>query len=310
MKTASMRIAPVIVLLLLLSAPSAAREGRFSGQRAMEWLQYQCDLGPRTPESPGHAALRSTIKSLADSLGFTAHEICFTRDDPYAEQDLTLCNIVVSTGPRESLHLWLGAHFDSRPFCDKDPDPEKAKLPLVGANDAASGTAVLLHLMEIFAEHPPSRAVDLIFFDGEDYGHAGDIEGFCLGSKRLARTWRNFGSPLQHEKIEGLIVLDMVAEKNARIPMEAHSLRYAENLTMRVFERAADLGLETFEMVPGPPVYDDHVPFLEMGIPAVDLIDFDYPQWHTADDTPEYCSAASLEDVGTLILDIAYKPLN
>lgn len=298
------------LMLIGCATPIQAQDSAFSGERAMHWLQYQCDLGPRTPQSPGHGTLRRTIRSLADSLGFKAAELCFTIKDPYADKDLTLCNIIVTVGPEDSRHLWLGAHYDSRPFCDRDADPVKAKQPLIGANDAGSGTAVLLHLMEIFAENPPSRRIQLIFFDGEDYGRAGDLAGFCLGSKHLAEGLRSFGSPLLPELVDGLIVLDMVAERDAFIQMENTSLRYAPDWTRAVFQRAVDLGLAVFDMSPGPSVYDDHVPFLQMGIPSLDLIDFDYPQWHTSDDSPRHCSPQSLEAVGSLVLDIAYRPLD
>jgi glutaminyl-peptide cyclotransferase len=202
----------------------------------------------------------------------------------------------------------LGAHYDTRPVCDRDADPEHRSTPLTGANDGASGVAVLLHLMEILGRNLPPGGVDFLFFDGEDSGLSGDSSGFCLGSRHLAATCRDFGNPLSQGTPRGLIVLDMVGKKNLQIPMEAYSLVNAPEWTESVFERAEQLGLEAFIRQRGPAIYDDHVPFMEIGIPAVDLIDFDFPQWHTTGDTPDICSISSLNEVGRLMLDIIYKP--
>jgi Zn-dependent M28 family amino/carboxypeptidase len=223
-------------------------------------------------------------------------------------QTVQICNLVVSAGPSGGQRLWLGAHYDTRPVSDRDPDPAKRTLPLIGANDGASGVAVLLHLLEILGANPPPTGVDLLFFDGEDSGLAGDAAGFCLGSRHLASTWRQFGNPLSLGNPRGLIVLDMVGEKNLQIPMEAYSAVNAPAWTEAVFARAGRLGLTAFVPERGPAVYDDHVPFLEQGIPAVDLIDFDFPQWHTSEDTPDVCSESSLSEVGRLMVDLIYRP--
>lgn len=298
-------------------APAAAAPGAaappaevpaFSGARAMRWLRAQCDLGPRPPGSAAHARLRRLIRAKADSLGLRCVELCFEIDDPYGDGRLPVCNLVVSAGPPGGTRLWVGAHYDTRPRSDRETDPARAALPLLGANDGASGTAVLLHLAELLASRPPPRGVDLLFFDAEDYGREGDLQYYCLGSARLAGTWRDFGSPLAGGRPEGLILLDLVGERGLTVPMEGYSLRQAEAWTRRVFARAAALGLPAFVPAPGPAVYDDHLPFLRAGVPAVNLIDFDFPEWHTQRDTPAVCDPASLEQVGTLVADLAYRP--
>lgn len=300
----------LVAALPLAAALAQTPEGlpEFSGDRAMAWLVQQCDLGPRTPGSEGNAALRSLILELAAQTGLAATELCFDATDPLSGRPVVLCNIVVSAGPRQGSRLWLGAHFDTRPMCDKDPDPALRSQPLTGANDAASGTAILLHLMELFASRPPLRGVDLLFLDGEDSGSAGRPQEFCLGSAHLARTWQDFGNPLAGQAPAGVIILDMVGDRDLTIPMEQYSLQYAPDLLEMVFDRAAALGLPAFVPETGPAVYDDHVPFLQAGIPAVDLIDFDYPAWHTTGDVPAACSPASLAQVGTLMVDLLYNP--
>jgi hypothetical protein len=274
----------------------------------MELLRAQCEIGPRIPGSAGNLRLQEMILEMAKTHGLAAARLCFEAVDPMSAQTVEICNIVVSAGPEGGDRLWLGAHFDTRPVSDRDPDPALRSVPLVGANDGASGVAVLLHLVEILGANPPPAGVDLLFFDGEDSGQGGDPAGFCLGSRRLARTWRDFGNPLSGGNPRGLIVLDMVGKKNLLVPMEAYSVVNAPEWTEAVFERAENLGLGAFVRQRGPAVYDDHVPFLEQGIPAVDLIDFDYPQWHTTGDTPETCSGSSLAQVGRLMVDLIYRP--
>ncbi len=288
-------------------APGASAPPRFSGARAMRWLREQCDLGPRVPGSPAIERLRRRIEAHADSLGLRCVPLPFSLPDPYGSGELALCNLVISAGPRGGERLWLAAHYDSRPRCDRETDPRLAARALPGANDGASGTAVLLHLADLMAAQPPARGVDLILLDGEDYGREGDPGNYCLGSAQLAATWRTFGCPLAEGKPQGLILLDMVGQKDVSIPMEGNSLREAPEWTRRVFARADALGLGAFAPVEGPAVFDDHVPFLREGIPAVDLIDFDFPEWHTTRDTPAVCSAASLETVGRLVTDLAYR---
>lgn len=292
------------------AAPIASAAGvpAFSGQRAFALLVEQCELGPRTPGSAGNRALRERILALAAAAGLRATPICFEAPLGPGGAELEACNIVVSAGPSGGPRLWLGAHFDTRPWADRDPVASRRGQPIAGANDGASGTAVLLHLIELLGRTPPPQGVDLLFFDAEDSGEAHDAASFCLGSRHLVATRDDFGNPLAGQQPRGLVLLDLVGEKEARIPQEGYSLAQAPAWTRFVFDRAAALGLDVFEPVPGPAVYDDHVPFLLAGIPAVNLIDFDYPQWHTLADTPDRCSPATLEQVGRLVTDLVYRP--
>ncbi len=288
---------------------SAAPAPVFSGERAMALLEYQCGLGPRIPGTSGHRALQDTLMATADRPGWEVRRGCFTTADPLLGGDMEVCNlVVVIPGAGGGPALWLGAHYDTRPLCDMDPDPAKQGLPLPGANDGASGVAILWHLMELADGNPPPRDLVLMFFDGEDSGRPGDPESFGLGSAHLAQNWGTFGSLLPPDRPRGMILLDMVGDAHLSIPMEAYSLAHAEDWTREVFARAEALGLPAFTARRGPAVYDDHIPFLRRGIPAVDLIDFDYPAWHTSGDVPVACSAASLAQVGALVTDLAYHP--
>ncbi len=285
----------------------------FSGDTAFDWLERQVALGPRVPGTTGNRQLQQLILKTAKDLGFTATTACLEINDPLSGDEIEICNLVVTipavqSGAASVGRLWLGAHFDTRPISDRDPDPTRQGLPVPGANDGASGTAILIHLMELLNKQAPPTEVNLLFFDGEDSGPAGDPGGFCLGSRHLAESWQDFGSPLSGPAPRGLVIVDMVGEAGVQIPMEGYSLEYAPDWTALVFERAAMLGLPGFIPAPGRPVYDDHVPFLAQGIPAVDLIDFEFPQWHTTGDIPAVCSPASLQQVGALLWDLIQHP--
>ena len=282
----------------------------FQGQRAMELLIDQCEMGPRSPGSAGNLQLRELIIDKAREGGLRVSTYMFTTEMPMGESPVELCNVIVSAGPdsREpGSRLWLGAHFDTRPVSDRDKDPAQREQPLVGANDGASGVAVLLHLMELMIENPPEAGVELIFFDGEDSGTGGQLGSFCIGSQKLAATLGDFDNPLDKEACQGLIVLDMIGDRNLFVPMEGYSLENAPEFCHMVFGRAAELSLPAFSMTPGRAIFDDHVPFLQQGVAAVDLIDFDFPSWHTTEDTPAACSAESLQQVGTLVTDLVYR---
>lgn len=280
----------------------------FSGARALALIEAQCALGPRHPGSEGIAALRDLITATARAAGLAAVRLPFTAEHPLAGGEVAGWNIVVSAGPPGGERLWLGAHYDTRPVADMESDPAARAVPILGANDGGSGVAVLLHLMELMGRNPPPQGVDLLFFDLEDSGRPAEPSTYCLGSRHLARTWQDFGNPLAGGTPRGLVLLDMVGDRDLNIPMERYSLAHAPAWTRAVFDRAAALGLEAFDPRPGQAIVDDHLPFLERGIPAVDLIDFEYPVWHTAGDVPAACSAASLEQVGRLVTDLVYRP--
>jgi len=307
MSLGALRRAGLILALLLWTAAVAA-DGEFSGERAMHWIRAQTELGPRVPGTPGHRALQELILAHADSLGLRATVLRHVETSPLTGEEMPLAQIVVSAGPDDGDRLWFGAHYDTRAHADRDPERGARTEPIAGANDGASGTAVLLHLMELLAAAPPAVGVDLLFFDGEDQGRSGELRSYCLGSAWLAPRRQDFGNPLAGGDPIGLVLVDMVADLDPSIPMEGYSLRYAGNWTRAVFQRAAELGLDVFQPWEGRAVYDDHVPFLEAGVPSVDLIDFDYPDWHTRADDLDAVGPRGPGQVGTLLLDLARRP--
>ncbi|MCH8010502.1 MAG: M28 family peptidase [Candidatus Marinimicrobia bacterium] len=278
----------------------------FNSERAFNFLEQQCELGPRNPGSSGHRQglqfILKTVVPLADSV----IQQQFIHIDPYSGEMLTLTNVIAQFNPAMKKRIWIAAHWDTRPWADRDRDRKKRKQPILGANDGASGVAVLLELAYHLSQIYPNVGVDLVFLDGEDLGKRGDLRNFFIGSRYIAKN-------IPTEFPEYCILIDMVGDADLEIPKEGYSVVQAPHLVNQLWQEAEDLGLASFQNVVKHTIEDDHVIlFEEGGIPAVVIIDFDYPNttinyWHTTEDTPDKCSAESLEIVGTLLLYHIYR---
>lgn len=274
----------------------------FEGKRALEYLTRQCEFGPRNPGSEAHD---SCFTYLAATLrGFSPHveTDTFSYDSPVLKRKVALMNVVAHFRPKLEQRVLLAAHWDTRPWADRDPVPAKRHLPVLGANDGASGVAVLLELARILQKNPPTVGVDVAFLDGEDLGTEADPNGFFRGSNRYVEWIAGNRPPIF------VIVLDMVGKKDLVLHWEGNSRKQASNIVDIVWEEARTLGVRIFRSDVRHTIYDDHIPFLNAGIPAIDLIDFDYPEWHTTHDTPEKCSGESLEGVGRVLLSLVTRP--
>jgi hypothetical protein len=277
----------------------------FDGKKAFATLQQVASFGPRNPNSAGHQVC---LEYLRKELGAMAHSVRvqeFTHRG-YGGELLRLRNVIASFSPEESSRVLLCTHWDTRPRADRDPDPVRRNEPMVGANDGASGVAVLLELARLFKAVPPAIGVDLVFFDGEDYGLEGDTPNYLLGSRHFAAT-----KPDDYVPRFG-ILLDMVGDAQLEIPREGHSMNFAPDIVDLVWEEAARLGYLQFADWTDEPITDDHLPLNAVGIKTIDLIDFSYPDeshryWHTHSDTPDKCSAESLEAVGTVVASVVYS---
>jgi Zn-dependent M28 family amino/carboxypeptidase len=160
--------------------------------------------------------------------------------------------------------------------------------------------AVLLEMARVLQRTGTPIGVDLVLFDGEDLGTEENPNGFFRGSMRYV-------SRMGEERPLFVIVIDMVGKTDLTLQWEINSRKQASNIVDVVWQEAHDLGVRNFRSVPGPQVFDDHIPFLNASIPAVDLIDFNFPEWHTTHDTPATCSPRSLEAVGTVLVSLATK---
>jgi glutaminyl-peptide cyclotransferase len=286
-------------LIMVVSCGGGPRTvPEFDADRAFALLLMQTDLGPRVPESPAWEKFQSLAKNFFDSLGVTYETQPFTYPDYLRGDTVSMVNWIVHINPEKNGRILLGAHYDSRPRADYDPDTTRRNEPILGANDGASGTAVLMHLCELMAASPPRVGVDLILFDGEDYGPPGRNDQYLLGSTHYASNYDgeyDFG-----------IIIDMIGDSDLNIYREVFSDRYVKDVDDLVWNTAARLGIPAFIDSLKYEVIDDHLPLVSGGIPTIDVIDFDYPYWHTHADTPDKCSPASLAAVGRVLLDVVY----
>ena len=276
----------------------------FSGKNAFDYLLKQTNFGPRNPNSPGH---QKCLQFLENELKKYADRVTLQNFNQQGyKESLRLTNVFAQFKPEMQQRILLLAHWDTRPRAEEDADPTKRDQPIIGANDGASGVAILLELARMFKNNPLPIGVDILLTDGEDYGFAnqdGNTDLYFLGAKHFAKTKSASYTP------EYGILLDMVGDRDLQIPLELHSLRYAPQLLDIVWTTAEEVGVTNFIRVPGDSVSDDHLALNEVGIPTIDLIDFQYPHWHTHQDTPDKCTPESLEAVGKVLSAVIYTKL-
>lgn len=289
--------------IMTVSSADLAAQTDFDGEQAMDYLVAQCDFGPRVPNSE---AAQQAIQYFRQELQTSCDTVIlqpFHIPDPYSAETLHLTNVIGRFAPEKRPRVILGAHWDSRPRADFDPfDPD---APILGANDGASGVAILLEMARQLKQTPANIGVDLILFDGEDWGKEGDLEAYLMGSRHYAKN------PLP-PRANWVIILDMVGDAELALPVEPYSHKNSPDLVRQVWDIGRELGYFQFKPYLGSPVYDDHIPFIELYYEAIDIIDFEYPNadenfWHTHEDTPDKCSAESLEAVGNTVLTWVYR---
>lgn len=271
----------------------------FDGKAAFADLRKICDIGPRFSGSPGMLQQQELLTQHFTALGAKVSKQSFRVRHPLDGTAVEMSNLLVEWSPESKAErLLLCAHYDTRPFPDRDAANPRGKF--VGANDGGSGVAVLMELGRHMATLPTKRAVDFVFFDGEELVYNERHEYFH-GSKYFAQTYRTTPPPYRYR---AGVLLDMVADAQLVIRKEPNSMRYARFVVDDVWGAAFRLGVREFSTQVGQEVRDDHLPLNEIArIPTIDVIDFDYPFWHTEADVPEYCSVASLEKVGKVMYE-------
>ena len=291
----------ILAAIPALALGACATMPEVDGARAQSRVAHQVDLGPRIPGTPGHAAFQNWLMAEVERLGGRVERQCFT--DSTLGRPLPLCNLIARFGPERGRRIALCAHYDTRPWCDRDPDPAQRARPLPGANDGGSGVAVLLEVAELMSERAPRVGVDLVFFDGEDQGTNERPDHYSLGARGYAAR---LPAPGSDARPAAAFVFDMVGDRDLEIFPEAGSARRAANLVAMVLEGARATGARGFRKEPRYELTDDHLPLLDAGLPAVDIIDFDYPAWHTLADRPDQTSAESLAEVARVAAWLVY----
>ncbi len=285
---------------------AAPKPAPVDGARAYKYLNQICEIGPRPAGSAANAKQRAFVAKHFQQLGLKVTEQPFSGVDPKSGAAVAMVNLIGSWQPDRRERIVLGAHYDTRPFPDEDPDPARRRAAFIGANDGASGVALLMEIAHHLADSPCPFGVDLVLFDGEElvYGGGRNQDGeYFLGSKEFARRYaaeEGEDRKPTYTYIAG-IVLDMVGDRDLAIDQEENSVNLAPGLVREIWTVARQINARAFRQRVGQAVLDDHLALNNAGIPTIDLIDFDYRHWHTSNDVPEHCSAASLEQVGKVI---------
>ncbi len=274
-------VALLITLAVWKGSPIIRQPVPFDGQRAYQDVLAQVAFGPRIPDSLAHAQTIAYIQEQLRKAGWQA-QIQYT-----TWQGFAIKNIIASRTD-QAPQIILGAHYDSRMLADQDPGPGR-NSPVPGANDGASGVAVLLELARTLPKD--DLPTWLVFFDAEDDGGIAGRD-WIMGSQAFVAALTF------HPR--AAIIVDMVGDADLNIYIEKNS---NAALVSEIWGQASRLGFsQQFIPTIKYSMEDDHTPFLRAGIPAVDIIDFDYPYWHTAADTPDKVSPKSLEIVGETLL--------
>ena len=294
-------IAEIVIISFLAvescSAPQRTSTPFFDSDKAFEYLSSQVSFGSRVPGTKAHSDAHKWLVSILHER--TPHVSVQPFRGNFNGYEVEMKNIMASFYPEKKERVLLCAHWDCRHLADRDPDSTKWTQPVPGANDGASGVAVLLEIAGILAETEPPVGVDIVFFDGEDQGEYGNNSTWLLGSKYFAKAM-----PFSYHP-EYAILLDMIGDKDLMLSSDVNSISSAPNLWNSIVKHCESLGIPVSGEKIG--ILDDHVPLIERGIRSVDIIDFNYPYWHTVSDTPDKCSGESLGKIGELVLRILFE---
>lgn len=300
--------AAIPVLAIVLFLIFRTNKPDFNGTNAYADLVKQCDFGARIPGSQAHENTGQYLMSTLKKYTGLVSQQKFTYKDKH---DTTKIwegyNIVASFNQEQTKRILLCAHWDSRPWADNDPDSTKHKEPVMGANDGASGVAVLLEMARLFSVQKPDVGVDIVLFDLEDIGDEkaeefpDRLNPFAIGALKFVDMNPSYNP-------EWGILLDMVGDKNLEIPKEANSVARAGSVLDKVWAAAKKFGYSEFKDTNGGGVGDDHIIFLKKYIPVADLVHSPFPEyWHTTHDTPDKCSKESLEKIGKILVEVIYN---
>ncbi len=283
----------------------------FSAERAFHYIEDQVNFGPRVPNTEAHReAIQYFNRHFRETAGNRSVYVQSFQEVVYGDT-LNLYNLVASFAPEKSDRILLAAHWDSRPRGEEDSlNPD---LPIPGADDGGSGVGVLMEFANIFAEYDLPIGVDIILFDGEDYGEEGDLDHYFLGS----RHWGN-NPPVPGYSPRFGILLDMVGGVNATFPKEGYSMRFAPRLVDEIWSIAHEFGHSgLFINERGGMIADDHIIVEQLtGIPMINIIHHRVsptgevrfpPYWHTQNDNMDIIDKDVLQAVGDVILELIYN---
>jgi glutaminyl-peptide cyclotransferase len=279
---------PLLTALLLLA--TACLGADFSGPSAFKYTQAAVGFGPRPSGSAANRQLQAYIRAQLRMLKCEVIEDSFNGKTP--KGDVPMTNIIAKFPGKSGHAIAVTGHFDTKLFPGRK---------FVGANDGGSSTGLLLELARDLSATTRVDDVYVVFFDGEEAVGDWSETDSVYGSRHLAYKWKADGTLA---KIKALINVDMIGDKSLGVLIEENSTTSLQKL---VWKAASELGYKAYFLDSGEKVDDDHMPFLKLGVPSLDLIDFDYDPWHKDSDTMDKLSAKSLEIVGTVVLESVHR---
>jgi glutaminyl-peptide cyclotransferase len=296
----------VLTAFTALTAVSACRERprpprEFDGQSAFGYITTQVGLGPRVPGTEAHRKMGDWLDSLLQERADTLI-VQSWKHVTAARDTLPLRNFIARFNPSAEKRILLLAHWDSRPVADSPLSQDSTK-PVLGANDGGSGVALLLGVADVLKRAPPPVGVDLLFVDGEDYGDfTKSPADVLIGSRYYGAHQLPGPQPLY------AVLFDLIGDKDLQIYQEGNSLVGAPEVVELVWDTAKDLGYGGYFIAsPKHTLIDDHLELQKAGIRAIDVVDFDYPAWHTQYDTIDKVSPASLQVVGDVAVALVRR---
>jgi glutaminyl-peptide cyclotransferase len=273
-------------------------------QRAYGYLQELCAIGPRVSGSDGMAKQQALLEEFFKKAGGKVTLQHFQANDPLGGGKVPMTNLIVEWHPERKDRILLCAHYDTRPHADRDLDPVKRRSGVfLGANDGASGVAVLMELAHLMPKLEGPLGVDFLLVDGEELIYTEGQDPYFLGSTWFAQQY--VAKPPPYKYCWG-VVLDMVGDVDLTVYQDRFSATWRETrpLVKSIWGTAARLGIKEFIPRIGYVIQDDHMPLRNTAkIPTCDVIDFDFPQWHTTMDNPQHCAGSSLAKVGWVVYE-------
>ncbi len=277
----------------------ALAEIPFNGQRAYDYLNDLCALGPRTSDTPGMHAQQELVIQHFKKLAGQVRLQKFRIRHPANGSAVAMANLIVEWHPERRERILLCTHYDTRPFPDQDAHNPRGTF--LGANDGASGTALLMELAHQMPGLKGKLGIDFVLFDGEEFVFQEGRDPYFIGSEYFATAYANERHSYRYR---WAVLLDMVADADLQIYPDSHSLSWTDTrpLVQQIWGTARRLGVREFVLDRQVDVLDDHLKLHSIAkIPSCDIIDFKYPAWHTQNDTPDRCSALSLAKVGWVV---------
>lgn len=283
-------------------APPKVKLPPFDANRAMKHLEEICAIGTRISGSAGMEKQQKLLEKHFTELGAKVTWQKFDGKQRSTRSTVGMANLIASWHPERPLRVIICSHYDTRPRADQETDRRKKEQPFLSANDGGSGAAFLMELGRHLKDLPCAVGIDLVLFDGEEWVLEPEDEYFH-GSKHFANEYKK-QKATGKIRYRSAILLDMIAGKEPRFPVEQNSWWSAPRLVEEIYGTAMEVGATFFEprKFSSTPVQDDHVPLNAAGIPAIDIIDFEYPHWHKVTDTPENCSPEGMEQVAKVLL--------